>query len=107
LCGGGSVGVNGRQLRKMGNKSSSSSHVPPYLLESGSGSKNFPKHGSHYYAAPFIAQSYRAPVFHQSVNSLQHFSGTDSGYMTSPADSERWRTNVSDITDKLILNTAN
>uniref|UniRef100_A0A1I8EKH2 Uncharacterized protein n=2 Tax=Wuchereria bancrofti TaxID=6293 RepID=A0A1I8EKH2_WUCBA len=91
----------------MGNKSSSSSHVPPYLLESGSGSKNFPKHGSHYYAAPFIAQSYRAPVFHQSVNSLQHFSGTDSGYMTSPADSERWRTNNWEIgTSRLSLNEA-
>ncbi|VDO52424.1 unnamed protein product [Onchocerca flexuosa] len=81
----------------MGNKSSSSSQIPPYLLRSGSDSKNVPKHGSHYYTAPFIAQPYGVPAFHQSISSLQHFGGTDSGYMTSSADSERWRANVSDI----------
>ncbi|KAK6110796.1 hypothetical protein QQG55_41140 [Brugia pahangi] len=91
----------------MGNKSSSSSHMPPYLLGSGSGSRNFPNYGSHYYVAPFIAQSYGAPIFHQSVNSLQHFSGTDSGYMTGPADSERWRTNNWEIgNSRLSLNEA-
>ncbi|VDK67733.1 unnamed protein product [Onchocerca ochengi] len=81
----------------MGNKSSSSSQIPPYLLRSGSGSgsdsKNVPKHGTHYYTAPFIAQPYGVPAFHQSISSLQHFGGTDSGYMTSSADSERWRAN--------------
>ncbi|VDK83625.1 unnamed protein product [Litomosoides sigmodontis] len=76
----------------MGNKSSSSSQIPPHLLGSGSGSKNASKH---YYTAPFITHSYGAPVFHHSANSLQHFSGTDSGYMTSPADSEQWHAKVS------------
>uniref|UniRef100_A0A0R3RTT9 Ovule protein n=1 Tax=Elaeophora elaphi TaxID=1147741 RepID=A0A0R3RTT9_9BILA len=83
----------------MGNKSSSSSQMPPYLLGSGSGSKNVPKH---YYTTPFIAQSYGAPVFHQSVNSLQHFNDANSGYMTSPSDSERWRTSVSDTLDPFL-----
>ncbi|KAM3725568.1 Importin subunit [Dirofilaria immitis] len=78
----------------MGNRSSSpSSQMPPYLLGSGSGSKSISKHSTHYYTAPFIAQPYGVPAFHQSVSSLQHFSGNDSGYITSPADSERWRTN--------------
>ncbi|VDN23866.1 unnamed protein product [Gongylonema pulchrum] len=67
----------------MGNKSSSSSTpLPPYVLRS-----------SRQRAPPCTVPFLAAPAaFHQSATSLHHFSGTDSGYMTSPTDSERWRT---------------
>ncbi len=62
----------------MGNKSSSSSDYrrygpPPGML--------YPPYGP------------PPPPFHQSMMSLHHGPGTDSGYMTSPTDSanDRWR----------------
>uniref|UniRef100_A0A0N5ALM0 Protein EARLY FLOWERING 3-like n=1 Tax=Syphacia muris TaxID=451379 RepID=A0A0N5ALM0_9BILA len=85
----------------MGNKSSS--HVPPTHRDSRPVYFNNiplppPGHPSYLDIPPppgsFVSNPYGSPSIHQSVSSLHHPSGTDSGYMTSPSDTERWKANV-------------
>uniref|UniRef100_A0A0M3I5B5 Protein pangolin n=1 Tax=Ascaris lumbricoides TaxID=6252 RepID=A0A0M3I5B5_ASCLU len=78
----------------MGNKSSS--HVPSYPRDIHPYYLN-PPHlppGHPLCPGPPLGHPFLPPPFHQSMISLHHPNGTDSGYMTSPADTERWKAHV-------------
>ncbi|VDM23595.1 unnamed protein product [Toxocara canis] len=75
----------------MGNKSSSHvpppypRDIPPYYLNPP------PPPGHPLCPGPPLGHPFAPPPFHHSMISLHHPNGTDSGYMTSPADTERWK----------------
>uniref|UniRef100_A0A914ZFD7 Uncharacterized protein n=1 Tax=Parascaris univalens TaxID=6257 RepID=A0A914ZFD7_PARUN len=71
----------------------SSSHVPSYPRDIHPYYLN-PPHlppGHPLCSGPPLGHPFLPPPFHQSMISLHHPNGADSGYMTSPADTERWK----------------
>ncbi|VDM96480.1 unnamed protein product [Thelazia callipaeda] len=85
------------KVQQMGNKSSSS-QISPYLVGSPpplptGNLRNPSRHTNAQFCTAFVPQPYGAAAFHQSINSLYHYNGTDSGQMTTSTESERWRPN--------------
>lgn len=75
----------------MGNRSSShvsqySTDFPPYYIRAPPPSGGYTPH--------INRPSFAPPPFHQSMTSLHHPHGTDSGYMTSPTETERLKDSV-------------